>query len=72
MDPADEHIALEYAFLSFESGKKAVARRILDRPKRCLELTSQWPCGSFATNQKNDWIELTESYEHLAQSGKSL
>jgi tetratricopeptide (TPR) repeat protein len=31
LDPADFHVALEYAFLCFETGQKAKARRIFDR-----------------------------------------
>ncbi|HVX66644.1 MAG TPA: tetratricopeptide repeat protein, partial [Bryobacteraceae bacterium] len=33
-DPADEHIALEYAFLCFETRKQAEARRVFDRLRR--------------------------------------
>ncbi len=31
LDPADEHVALEYAFLCFETKQAATARRIFDR-----------------------------------------
>ena len=31
LDPADDHVALEYAFLCYETKQQAVARRVLDR-----------------------------------------
>jgi tetratricopeptide (TPR) repeat protein len=31
LDPADEHVALEYAFLCFETRRQAEARRVFDR-----------------------------------------
>ena len=31
LEPADEHVALEYAFLCFETRKQAEARRVFDR-----------------------------------------
>ena len=34
LDPSDFHVALEYAFLCFESKEKAQARRIFDRVRR--------------------------------------
>ena len=34
LDPADFHVALEYAFLCFETKEKALARRIFDRIRR--------------------------------------
>ncbi len=34
LDPADEHVALEYAFLCNETGRQAVARRIFDRIRK--------------------------------------
>src|SRR6266545_3976259 len=34
LDPADEHVALEYAFLCYETRQRAQARRIFDRIRR--------------------------------------
>jgi Flp pilus assembly protein TadD len=34
LDPADQHVALEFAFLCYETKKQAVARRIFDRLRR--------------------------------------
>lgn len=34
LDPADDHVALEYAFLCFETKKQREARRIFDRVRR--------------------------------------
>jgi tetratricopeptide (TPR) repeat protein len=34
VDPSDHHTALEYAFLCFETGRRAEARRIFDRVRR--------------------------------------
>ncbi|MGD1090648.1 MAG: tetratricopeptide repeat protein [Bryobacteraceae bacterium] len=34
LDPADDHIALEYAFLCYETNQKALARRIFDRLRK--------------------------------------
>jgi Tfp pilus assembly protein PilF len=31
LDPADHHVALEYAFLCYETKQQAIARRIFDR-----------------------------------------
>jgi Tfp pilus assembly protein PilF len=34
LDPSDDHVALEYAFLCFETKQQAVARRIFDRIRK--------------------------------------
>ena len=34
LDPADEHVALEYAFLCYETKQQADARRIFDRIRK--------------------------------------
>ena len=34
LDPADEHLALEYAFLCYETKKQAEARRVFDRLRK--------------------------------------
>jgi Tfp pilus assembly protein PilF len=34
LDPADEHVALEYAFLCYETKKQAEARRVFDRLRK--------------------------------------
>jgi Tfp pilus assembly protein PilF len=34
LDPRDDHVALEYAFLCYETKQQAVARRIFDRVRR--------------------------------------
>ncbi len=31
LDPADQHAALEYAFLCYETGRRAIARRVFDQ-----------------------------------------
>ena len=34
LDPTDDHVALEYAFLCFETRQQAVARRVFDRVRK--------------------------------------
>jgi Tfp pilus assembly protein PilF len=41
LDPADTHVALEYAFLCFESKQQAEARRIFDRIRRTGNATAE-------------------------------
>lgn len=41
LDPADEHVALEYAFLCYETKQQAVARRIFDRIRRNGNATAE-------------------------------
>jgi Flp pilus assembly protein TadD len=41
LDPADQHVALEYAFLCYETKQQAVARRIFDRIRRTGDATAE-------------------------------
>jgi tetratricopeptide (TPR) repeat protein len=41
LDPADDHVALEYAFLSFEAKAQAEARRIFDRLRKTGNATAE-------------------------------
>jgi Flp pilus assembly protein TadD len=41
LDPTDQHVALEYAFLCFETKQQALARRIFDRVRKSSEGTLQ-------------------------------
>ena len=41
LDPADQHVALEYAFLCYETKQQAVARRIFDRISKAGNATAQ-------------------------------
>jgi tetratricopeptide (TPR) repeat protein len=41
VDPADQHVALEYAFLCFETKQRAVARRIFDRIRKTGDATAE-------------------------------
>ena len=41
LDPADEHVALEYAFLCYETKEQAVARRIFDRIRKSGNATAE-------------------------------
>ncbi len=41
IDPADDHVALEYAFLCYETKQQAVARRIFDRIRRHGNATAE-------------------------------
>ncbi len=34
LDPTDQHVALEYAFLCYETKQQALARRIFDRIRK--------------------------------------
>jgi len=34
LDPADDHVALEYAFLCYETKQQAIARRVFDRIRK--------------------------------------
>jgi Tfp pilus assembly protein PilF len=34
LEPADEHVALEYAFLCYETSHHAIARRVFDRVRK--------------------------------------
>lgn len=41
LDPADLHVAMEYAFLCYESKQQAVARRIFDRIRKTGDQTAE-------------------------------
>ena len=41
LDPTDQHVALEYAFLCFETKQQALARRIFDRIRKTGEGSTQ-------------------------------
>jgi Flp pilus assembly protein TadD len=41
LDPADQHVALEYAFLCYETKQQAVARRIFDHIRRTGDATAE-------------------------------
>jgi tetratricopeptide (TPR) repeat protein len=41
LDPADEHVALEYAFLCYETKQQANARRVFDRIRRRGNATAE-------------------------------
>ena len=41
LDPADEHVALEYAFLCYETKQEAAARRIFDRIRKNGNATAE-------------------------------
>lgn len=41
LDPADEHVALEYAFLCYETKQEAVARRVFDRIRKTGNATAE-------------------------------
>jgi len=41
LDPADQHVALEYAFLCFETKQQAEARRIFDRVRKTGDATAE-------------------------------
>src|SRR5205085_9199139 len=41
LDPADQHVALEYAFLCYETKLQAEARRIFDRIRKTGDATAE-------------------------------
>ncbi|HYL38072.1 MAG TPA: tetratricopeptide repeat protein [Bryobacteraceae bacterium] len=41
LDPSDQHVALEYAFLCYETKQQAVARRIFDRIRKAGNATAE-------------------------------
>ncbi len=41
IDPSDEHVALEYAFLCYETKQQAIARRIFDRIRKTGNATAE-------------------------------
>jgi Flp pilus assembly protein TadD len=41
LDPADQHVALEYAFLCYETKQQAVARRVFDRIRKTGNTTAE-------------------------------
>lgn len=41
LDPADTHVALEYAFLCYETKRRAEARRVFDRLRRSADVTTR-------------------------------
>src|SRR5260370_34561249 len=41
LDPSDQHVALEYAFLCYETNQKVIARRIFDRIRRTGDATAE-------------------------------
>ena len=41
LDPADQHVALEYAFLCYETRRQAEARRVFDRIRKTGDATAE-------------------------------
>ncbi len=41
LDPADQHVALEYAFLCYETKQQAIARRVFDRIRKTGDATAE-------------------------------
>lgn len=41
LDPADDHVALEYAFLCYETKQQAIARRVFDRIRKHGNATAE-------------------------------
>ena len=41
LDPSDQHVALEYAFLCYETKQQAIARRIFDRIRKTGDATAE-------------------------------
>lgn len=41
LDPADQHVALEYAFLCYETKQQTIARRIFDRIRKTGDVTAE-------------------------------
>lgn len=41
LDPADQHVALEYAFLCYETKQQAMARRVFDRIRKTGDATAE-------------------------------
>ncbi len=41
LEPADDHVALEYAFLCYETKQQAVARRVFDRIRKTGNATAE-------------------------------
>ena len=41
LDPTDQHVALEYAFLCYETKQQAVARRVFDRIRKTGDATAE-------------------------------
>jgi len=41
LDPSDQHVALEYAFLCYETKQQAIARRIFDRIRKTGDTTAE-------------------------------
>jgi len=41
LDPSDQHVALEYAFLCYETNQKVIARRIFDRIRKSGDTTAE-------------------------------
>jgi tetratricopeptide (TPR) repeat protein len=41
LDPSDQHVALEYAFLCYETNRKVIARRIFDRIRKTGDATAE-------------------------------
>jgi tetratricopeptide (TPR) repeat protein len=41
LEPADQHVALEYAFLCYETKQQAIARRVFDRIRKTGNATAQ-------------------------------
>lgn len=41
IDPADQHVALEYAFLCYETKQQAIARRVFDRIRKTGDATAE-------------------------------
>jgi Flp pilus assembly protein TadD len=74
LDPADQHVALEYAFLCYETKQQALARHIFDRVRKTGEgalrqtaeqpsriLTSRSPRGLHAGKRWRNWSLATSA-----------
>ena len=57
LDPKDTHLALEYAFLCFETKKQAEARRIFDRVRKTGDAVSRATAAEAL--QKYRWTART-------------
>jgi Tfp pilus assembly protein PilF len=50
LDPRDDHVALEYAFLCYETKQQAVARRVFDRIRKTGDTTAAVTAGAAFEN----------------------
>jgi Tfp pilus assembly protein PilF len=63
LDPRDDHVALEYAFLCYETKQQAVARRVFDRIRKTGDATAAAAFDNIDRSLREGIIRWTKALE---------